>query len=250
MCLCAPTYDLCLLGWPILSDETFLVVLAGRAVPGPVSRDGASQVQMSRLIDALNLAEIELAAHQREPVAPEDPGPVRPALSASQQASQIKSMFKSVSRFKQSIPNQRCWSRGCRGTYLARVPTSPTPDPTSPRSCPSVGPCSLQPGPNLPTLAGWPSKIEIINREAIDVLWYSCVPSRLWDAGCGTVPSVDVRCWLWYTSCTSRITSDKRLPPPPPASSAQTPFPVVPRSLPCACLCPPFARPRFAVLHH
>lgn len=90
-CACAPTYDLCLLGWPILSDETFLVVLAGRADPGPVSRDGASQMQMSRVIDALNLAEIELAAHHRESMAPEDPDPVEPVLhpSASQQASQI-----------------------------------------------------------------------------------------------------------------------------------------------------------------
>lgn len=66
-------------------------------------------------------------------------------------------------------------------------------------------------------------------------------------AGCGTVPCVDIRCWLWYTSCTSRITSDKRLrsssscllPPAP-----KPPFPAVPRScllaLRLACLCPPF----------
>lgn len=30
-CACPPTYDLCLLGWPILCEATFLVVLAGRA---------------------------------------------------------------------------------------------------------------------------------------------------------------------------------------------------------------------------
>lgn len=88
-----------------------------------------------------------------------------------------------------------------------------------------------------------------LSSRAIDVLWHSCLPPAVLPVQCLRAycglwewAYCAVRCRLWYTSCTSRITSDKRtassllllllLPPP-----AAKPNPLSPSRTSSLCLC-------------
>lgn len=166
-------------------------------------------------------------------MAPENPDPV---LLASQSASQS---VQSTSRRPQSK-----LVSGCRGTYLASLPPRPRPHLAPPRSCPfrrSLLPANM--GQTFPPRQDGHPKLKLSSSSHRRMYCGARVflPPAV-GAGCGKgyLLCRTVLAWLWYTSCTSRITSDKRLPPPP-ASSGQTPFPVVPRSclrLPVPTFCP------------